>query len=79
MRWGAAAGTLSDARSAIAALGSHLTADTSTAVRGALDRCIQAAGKGNGTQRTTSSRSAIACDVRPDGATLSVRRRGPEE
>ena len=34
VRWGAAAGTLSDARSAVAALGSHLTADTSTAVRG---------------------------------------------
>lgn len=76
--WRAGAGSLSDARSAIAALGSHLTADTATAVRGALDRCVTAAGRSPGVQRATSSRSMVTCRVGQDGAEFTVQSRSAE-
>ena len=79
VRWSAAApGTLSDARSAIAALGARLTADSATAVRGAVDRCVASAGHETGPQRATTSRSILACSVSRDAASFTVQRRGDE-
>ena len=80
VRWSVkAAGSLADARSAVSALGSRLTADTATAVRAALDRCIAGAGKGNGTSRASSSRSVVGCVFGPEAATFTVQRREADE
>ena len=76
LRWKEGQGLLSDARAAIGALGSRMTGDTATAIRGAFDRCISAAGRSLGeNSQTMTGSTSVSCTVNSADAVVVVERR----
>jgi hypothetical protein len=76
LHWREGRGLLSDARSAIAALGARLTGDTATAIRGAFDRCLTAGGRLGEPHEVATGRTSISCTIASGETLVTVSRRG---